>query len=450
MRARERKPYYRSFPIFRGAYNSTTGGWPVDGSGYFTVSSPNNVNVSHSIMLDVDTKAKFHMNDCSHIQRFSQTALTNDTMGTVSNVIDFVDGGDATHCFYGYPVRQIIENSPGYHSVHPFSLSLLEKAFWDTRLPRDITINRDPFDSGFSIWYLVVDIKDLVEIYKKIFKPNDLSKRYRRSDRLSRLRQAITGHEDMTASQLHNANLFVQFGLLPTVSDFEDFFRILNTWKKHYDDAKELFRKKHLYHLPVIDAPQLNLFSRTHTGIVGHALGTDFPLTAEVQTSVGARFHRTLQYQYTAPEFIGWMSRIAQFIDSFGILDPAAIWDVVPFSFVVDWFINIGPWLHNNRPRLFGADTKILDYCESVKRVDTVTWRMDWNAPFGGPPSGPSSTAYVNEQVLVETYTNYVRRKLTPSVSDFTSASLPRYTKRFVNLRRISIASSLVAQRIPR
>jgi hypothetical protein len=334
----------------------------------------------------------------------------------------------------------------------PFDTAQVERGFSDPSLPSELRVSRDPFDTGFSIWYLVTDIVELVKIYKNIFRPLDLSKRYRQSQRLQRLRETLTGREKETASQLHNSNLFIHFGLLPTVADFQAFFTLCKKWTDRYDQAKELFRKKHLYHLPAVDAPFLNLFDRTFHS-AAYAPEATFDIRVELSTLVKARFHRTLQYQYTAPEFQGWLSRLRQFVDAFGILDPSAIWDIVPFSFVLDWFIQVGKWMHNNRPRLFAADIKVLDYCESIKRVDVANWYLSYYAmKFNavGEAFNPPYEPHTERFVWRETYTNYVRREFSPSVKNFHYTPLPGKPKCFVNLGRISIASSLLAQRLPR
>jgi hypothetical protein len=378
--------------------------------------------------------------------------MTDQTSGTVQNAFGYVVQGNSQRSLGPMPISTVIQTSPDYYRVRPFRVDEFSTQFRDPRLPHKIRIDRDPFDTDFSIWFLVVDLRELVTLYIRIFAPNDLSKRYRRNGRINRMRSAILGKDDRTASQFHNANLFTQFGLLPTIRDFQEFFTLLAKWKERYDQAKELFRRKHNYHLPVVDVPWLNLFTRTYTGLRGYAPEQHFDLTAEVSTSVSARFNRTLQYHYTAPEFQGWMSRIAQFIDAFGLLDPAAIWDVIPFSFVLDWFVKIGAWLHNNRPRLFPAGYHVLDYCESIKRQDTVNWRMIWTEPvllFN--PDGPPTQSLAREgPVMREIFTSYDRRKYSPSVESFDIQLTPEKSKRFVSLRRVSIASSLLAQRLPR
>jgi hypothetical protein len=458
MRARERRAprhVYGVLPARLATYPGDLYQWQtVDAGSPVYVIGNRNANSYRSIMVDKGDKARFHMNDCSHCHCLGQVALTNMTEGTIIGALNYVTTGDSSRAYFGMPISTIVQTCADYVRVFPYtsSASTLERGLGDSRLPKEVHVDRDPFDSGFSIWYLIVDVIELVKIYKRIFRPNDLSKRYRESDRLLRLRETLTGSpKEATAKQLANSHLFARFGLLPTIDDFTDMLRLLKTWTDRYDQAKELFRKKHVFHLPKVEAPWQDLFSRTFS-TTGHAPSGVFPLRAVLTTSVPTYFHRSLQYQYAAPEFLGWITRLKQFVDAFGVLDPAAIWDIVPFSFVVDWFINIGRWLHKSRPRLFSADVKVLDYCESIKRVDTVEWYMDWIEPISRPfESGNPTLEHTNELIYRETYTTYVRRKFSPYVSNFSDYTpAPGRPKCFVNLGRVSIASSLLAQRLPR
>jgi hypothetical protein len=60
----------------------------------------------------------------------------------------------------------------------------------------------------------------------------------------------------------------------------------------------------------------------------------------------------------------------------FGLTElPLTAWELVPFSFVVDWFVNIGDWLEALTPKL---GIKILSEGYTVKRkllsLRTVSW----------------------------------------------------------------------------
>jgi hypothetical protein len=70
--------------------------------------------------------------------------------------------------------------------------------------------------------------------------------------------------------------------------------------------------------------------------------------------------------------------RVAQLSESLGIkLDAGIVWDAIPYSFVVDWFLNVSEWLHDNASASFyDATLKALGYCHSGNLI--LTRSIDW------------------------------------------------------------------------
>jgi hypothetical protein len=166
---------------------------------------------------------------------------------------------------------------------------------------------------------------------------------------------------------------------------------------------------------------------------------------------ISCRFKRTLKYRLLCPELTGWLNRLKQFVDLFGVLDPAAVWDVIPWSFVVDWFLPVGRWLHDNRPRLFPAEFEVLDYCESF-RIEQhnefffVPFRGKY---FGGTPTikgaGTDWDVY-GTSIGTERLVTYVRQVMTPETKRITQTS--RHP--LLRWRNVATSAALTAQRIPR
>jgi len=64
-------------------------------------------------------------------------------------------------------------------------------------------------------------------------------------------------------------------------------------------------------------------------------------------TNYGTRlFHAEIWYSYWLGTAEIEQARIRAYLDKLGVnLNPAIIWNAIPWSFVVDWFVGIGPWL---------------------------------------------------------------------------------------------------------
>lgn len=105
-----------------------------------------------------------------------------------------------------------------------------------------------------------------------------------------------------------------------------------------------------------------------------------------------------------------------------GLLNPAALaWEIVPFSFVVDWFVNVGDWLQGFTD--FAGMTLRMPY------TSQHTWSFDnfarstsgymvspwWIAPTSGKRAG--KVLYVSRKVGLQTPILSVRPLKLPSLS---------------------------------
>jgi len=298
----------------------------------------------------------------------------------------------------------------------------------------------DPFDTGFSIWYLIVDLFQVKGLFRQLFRSKALNRRFRALDGLDLKK---------TAKQLADDHLLVSFGLIPTVADIQQFVSLLKKWREPYDDMKrKLALPKTWVQQPISLVAQVpnppSLFGTSNVGIF--SLPVSVSIRAEVQTN--ATWHGMAKYHYNAPEAQGWLARLKQFVDAFGILDPAAIWDVIPWSFVVDWFYGIGHWLHRNRPQLFPAYVVIDDYCESIRLQNRITWYGTYDLVLPDTSSSVQDAGYVYDLVLgSETHTVYLRRRCKPPSL---VVSAPQLNTSFLSVRRALISASLLTQRVLR
>jgi hypothetical protein len=441
-------------PIFR------TIGRMVDDKVYWGDPSENVGNVRildgfhrYERMLDTaDYTWCYH--DCLHHHHRTNTYVFYPTTnGSDSNIWYVPNNGNPAYLTsYSYPTAALLSNSGKYWQwVEDSTDRLYWSVFSDSIVPTEITIPRDPFDTSFSLWFLIVDLFTFKGTFKSIF---GQGRNY--GKKLHTMRQSLydTGRNHMTASQLHDSNLALQFGLIPTVADMKTFLKLLLEWWKRYDQMQEEMRLHRRWRAEPFAYEKLKI--NGDIPLISHAPESDFSIIGELRTELDVRIHRTALYKFTAPPFQGWMSRAKQFVDAFGVFDPAALWDLVPFSFVVDWFINIGGWLHGNKPQLFPVGGLILDYCESIDQDYTIHWVTSYRAPV---PNSTVGNTLVERQTIANTrVTQYVRRRFKPSSRHISigrhkapgSSPAPRDKSSFVNPGRVSISASLIAQRIPR
>lgn len=116
-----------------------------------------------------------------------------------------------------------------------------------------------------------------------------------------------------------------------------------------------------------------------------------------------ARFNATLVYSYRLTEYERTHASTLALLDAFGVnWRPSIVWNAIPFSFMVDWFVDIGRWLDNLQLRNIEPINELHSYVWSVKIERTVNMGIHLNPPSSGQPT---MTPYpVQTHGLRETY----------------------------------------------
>lgn len=79
------------------------------------------------------------------------------------------------------------------------------------------------------------------------------------------------------------------------------------------------------------------------------------------------RYGATMDFSYNIPD-MGILTSLLAGLDKFGVnLSVSDLWEIIPFSFVVDWFINIGNWLSRFDFTNLPVQVVVYDFCETIK-----------------------------------------------------------------------------------
>jgi hypothetical protein len=189
---------------------------------------------------------------------------------------------------------------------------------------------------------------------------------------------------------ISNGTLNEEFGWRPFLSDVCDLLVGLRDFRKKYKKFLQGMHIPHVRHFRKIltEDNLLPRFINHELAKYSHGQFNAFPLNSDSMAAVGFSYYGTLQsnhkitpeyiatmkFTYFAPDLLKSYGELRAILDAFNIYwDPQVIWNAIPFSFIVDWFFNVGDWLHNQ----FSAPnapvyTRIIDFCTSVK-VDIVT-----------------------------------------------------------------------------
>lgn len=98
----------------------------------------------------------------------------------------------------------------------------------------------------------------------------------------------------------------------------------------------------------------------------------------------GVRYNATLRYRYPLPpEMTAFGGKLRAFLDSLGVsMDPSIVWNAIPFSFVVDWVINVGRWLSQMRIDNIRFQTQIRDFCHSAVVTRVIRYESRFSQIF--------------------------------------------------------------------
>jgi len=115
-------------------------------------------------------------------------------------------------------------------------------------------------------------------------------------------------------------------------------------------------------------------FALTPQGTPIAPLGLTYAASLQTYHLRAPELIATMKYTYWCEDALGLLKELSAFYDAFGVYwDPQVLWNAIPFSFLVDWFFEVGDWLHRkfSKPNLT-VKLRVIDFCISVK-ADCLT-----------------------------------------------------------------------------
>jgi hypothetical protein len=114
-----------------------------------------------------------------------------------------------------------------------------------------------------------------------------------------------------------------------------------------------------------------------------HAFTVERTLLFEQPTT----FHAEIEYNFNFTQFQVEHARILALLDVLGVnLNPAIIWNAIPWTFLVDWLIGVSRWLDNRKTLNMEPVTNITRYLWSWKRIRTIRFSAKSFGGLGGMP----------------------------------------------------------------
>jgi hypothetical protein len=80
-------------------------------------------------------------------------------------------------------------------------------------------------------------------------------------------------------------------------------------------------------------------------------------------------FHAEISYNYNYWRYQTEHAQLISLLDRFGVnLNPSIIWNAIPWTFVIDWFVGVSQWLDQFKVQFMEPTVNIRRYLWSVKR----------------------------------------------------------------------------------
>jgi hypothetical protein len=220
-------------------------------------------------------------------------------------------------------------------------------------------------------------------------------KRLVNRSRMNRLRRQ-NGEQPLSAADYaSNMWLELQFGWLPILSDIHDIIMVI---QGSLDNGSGI-----LGFNGYGEASFNNEISTSITSLRSDSNGSSFyescPATLSGKGVVRASYHATYRVSNDVMDILAQL----------GLTNPLSIaWEIVPFSFVIDWFLPIGDWLDSMQADA-GLELLSLNYSRKVTfdgdlQISFTDVSYEWD-----PETGHQSTTYQRSGPLkIETFERLV------------------------------------------
>lgn len=258
-----------------------------------------------------------------------------------------------------------------FHTPNNWSYSIDRHRFhygtWNWYVDKAHYLSRQPYKWGYGWLGAAVPIppwnrtilynQALSRVYEKIRGSLDLSIDIAESDQTRKMFKALAKWERYLGKwnprRWANEWLEYQYGWRPLLSDC-------------YDAAHELRRKVEKHEMVITGAAKEKLQSLVLTQLV---VNTNLKIPYEVKGVAGCKFK--LSYSPKSVDLARWTS-----------LNPISIaWELMPYSFVVDWFIDIGGALRSYESAVL-YNSYVKGYVDELFAVDVKTkYNLLWGQP---------------------------------------------------------------------
>lgn len=228
---------------------------------------------------------------------------------------------------------------------------------WDQASARAYTAMVPSMSTDLNLSVALAEIHDVWRMFEVFDFRHGFMKR------LSQYWKRFT--KDFTLRDLADAKLQWEFGWKQTYRDLRGIISNVLNFSERLDDLlsrQNAPQRRHYAETP--DGPT-ELYEQEH--LISVSADPDYKRTCQM---ISATYNATMEYDYYLPSYSIYGLRTRAFLDAYGLnLNLSTIWELIPFSFVVDWFVGIGNFLQSNEDYWLEPTLQIRQFCHSLKFV---------------------------------------------------------------------------------
>jgi hypothetical protein len=283
-----------------------------------------------------------------------------------------------------------------------------------------------------SIVNSIIELKDFESLPKTLKKIEEVTRKIPRT--LRTLRQFFAGAAD--------GYLQAKFNLLPLLSDISGIRTALSRTERRINDfITRSGRVQHRHYnraltelVPTVDTA----YGAAPSGTISSPDLAESVVYQRYTYPDPTIFHAEIEYNYNYTRYQLEHARILALYDALGFnLNPAIIWNAIPWSFVIDWVLGVSQWLSTQRIGFMDPKINILRYLWSVKRSRRIVVQRQVSVP--AYVDGPYSVASGWVPLPTVRETAYSRVVGLPSEHSILTSGL--------NASEFSLAAALVIAR---
>lgn len=140
---------------------------------------------------------------------------------------------------------------------------------------------------------------------------------------------------------------------------------------------------------------------------LGPPLNPYLSVTSELTAQTGpavTTFHCEVRYNYNLLDYQREHARTLSLLDQLGVnVNPAIIWNAIPFSFVVDWVLDVQSFLDQFKLSNMRPVINVLGALWSARYERSTDWEKSHTAPPGVDCTTRISMPRINEEAYIRT-----------------------------------------------